>query len=44
MATLNNARYFTKLYLCKGYWQIPMEEADIEKPAFITKDGHYGFV
>ena len=44
MANMNNARYFTKLDLCKGYWQIPMEEADIEKTAFITQDGHYEFV
>ena len=44
MANMNNARYFTKLDLCKGYCQIPMEEADIEKTAFITQDGHYEFV
>ena len=38
MANMNNARYLTKLDLCKGYWQIPMEEADIEKTAFIIQD------
>ena len=44
MANMNKARYFTKLDLCKEYWQIPMEEADIEKSAFITQDGHYEFI
>ena len=37
----NQAKSFTKLDLCKGYWQIPMCKADLEKNAFITQDGHY---
>ena len=43
MANMNQAKYYTKLNLCKGYWQIPMYEANIEKTAFITQDGHYEF-
>ena len=41
---MNNSKYFTKLDLCQGYWQIPMHPADIEKTAFITQDGHYKFL
>ena len=31
-----NKKYFTKLNLTKGYWQIPMAAKDIPKTAFVT--------
>ncbi|XP_038057353.1 uncharacterized protein LOC119728962 [Patiria miniata] len=38
-----NAKYFSKLDLTKGYWQIPMAPQDKDKTAFVTSDGHYQF-
>lgn len=35
------AKYFTKIDLCKGYWQIPMAEKDKHKTAFTTPQGCY---
>ena len=43
ITNLGKARYFTKLDLCKGYWQIPMKESDIEKNGSITEEGHCKF-
>ena len=37
-------KYFSKLDLTKGYWQIPMKESDKEKPAFTTPQGHFQWV
>ena len=41
---LGRAKYFTKLDLSKGYWQIPVKKEDIFKTAFVTPDGHYEFI
>ena len=39
---LGSDRYFTKLDLSKGYWQIPMAE-DKNKTGFVTHRGSYVF-
>ena len=36
---LGKSKYYSKIDLSKGYWQIPVAEEDIEKTAFITPDG-----
>jgi len=43
-AKLANARYFSTLDFCKGYWQIPMAVEDREKTAFSTPFGLFHFV
>lgn len=41
---LGGDRYFSKIDLSKGYWQIPVREQDIQKTAFATPDGLYEFL
>ena len=38
---VSRARYFSKLDLAKGYWQIPVRQQDRSKLAFSTPDGSY---
>ncbi|XP_076451106.1 uncharacterized protein LOC143286993 [Babylonia areolata] len=40
-AKLSHAKYFSKLDLAKGYWQIPMKESDRPKTAFTTPQGQF---
>ena len=41
---LNGDKYFTRIDLSKGYWQISIPEDDIPKTTFVTPDGSYEFL
>ena len=41
---LEKGKYYSKINLSKGYWQIPVAEKDIKKTAFVTPDGTYDFL
>ena len=41
---LNGDKYFSRIDLSKGYWQISIPEGDIPKTAFVTPDGSYEFL
>ena len=42
-ASVTKSQYFSKLDLSKGYWQVPLEESDKQKTAFLTPNGQYQF-
>ena len=42
-AKLSGDKYFSKIDLRKGYWQIKMDSASKDKTAFATPDGLYNF-
>ena len=41
---MKKSKYYSKIDLNKGYWQITVAEENIEKTAFITPDGTYDFL
>ena len=41
---LSGDKFFSKIDLSKGYWQITIPEEDIPKTAFVTLDGSYKFL
>ena len=41
---LGGDKFFTKIDLSKGYWQITIPEEDIPKTAFVTPDSSYEFL
>ena len=41
---LSGDKFFSKIDLSKGYWQISIPEEDIPKTAFVTPDGSYEFL
>ena len=43
LALLGKAKYFTSLDLKSGYWQVLMDEADMEKTAFACHCGLFEF-
>ncbi len=40
---LRGSRYFSTLDLYLGYWQVEMDEQDIDKMAFVTRQGLFRF-
>ncbi len=40
---LHGSRYFSTLDLYSGYWQVEMDEQDIDKAAFVTRQGLFWF-
>ena len=44
LQNLGNDRFFTKIDLSRGYWQVPVAPGDIHKTAFSTPDGVYEFL
>ena len=42
-ASLAKSKYFSKLDLSKGYWQLPLREVDKAKTAFLTPIGQFQF-
>ncbi len=41
--TLWGSQYFSTLNLYSGYWQVKMDPADIDKTAFVTRQGLFRF-
>ena len=44
LAKVKNDKYFTKIDLAKGYWQIPVAKESQHKTSFVTPNGSYHFL
>ena len=44
LAQVGTGKVFSKVDLFSGYWQVPMNDADIEKTAFCTSSGLYEYI
>ena len=42
--TLGESKFFSTVDFSQGYYQVGMDEKDIEKTAFTTKQGHFEFL
>ena len=40
---LRGSMYFSTLDLYSGYWQVEMDQRDIDKTAFVTRQGLFRF-
>ena len=40
---LQGAKYFSKIYLRSGYYQLKIRSSDVPKTAFVTRYGQYEF-
>ncbi len=43
LEALRDSRYFSTLDLYSGYWQVEMDEQDIDKTSFVTRQGLFRF-
>ena len=43
MQSLGNSKYFCKLDLSKGYYQVPVEESSQKYTTFVSRTGTYCF-
>jgi hypothetical protein len=41
---IGNAKWFSSIDFCSGFWQIPVRESDIPKTAFVTRDGLFEYL
>ena len=41
---LSKDKFFSKIELSKGYWQVKVADKDVNKTAFVTPDGHDEFI
>ena len=44
VSELSKSKFFSKLDLTKGYYQIPVAECDRDKTAFVTWESQYRFL
>ncbi len=43
LGALCSYTYFSTLDLCSGYWQVEMDQQDIDKTAFVNRQGLFRF-
>ena len=42
-AELCGSQYYSKFDFCKGYWQVPMSQEDMDLTTFVTHRGLFRF-